>query len=408
MHRTLYRAATALARHAPLPPMARASMVGRRGAVGRWEEWAAGGECSTTVWFHGASVGECLALEPVMARLRAHHRELPTVLTYVSPSAAAWQGWPVERADYLPVDRPDDVRRTLDAIDPALIAVSRSDIWPELMLQAASRGVPIALVGATIGAESARLRWPARGLYRDALRGVRFAGAVTPEDAERLARLGVPPETITITGDPAHDRVLERVPDLGAIAELVAWRAGRHVAVIGSIESDDIKPVRRTLEVLLEEDTRVAALLVPHDPERLAASAFAGLDAATWRPGDPAPAARVVWVATRGLLADLYALADVAYVGGAMRRPKPHSLLEPAAFAVPAAVGIAAEQDVGARALIGRGGAVSVRDGTGLADQWTRWLAHPDALASAGLDARRALRPGAAAVIVKAINTLLG
>lgn len=408
MHRTLYRAATTLARHAPLPHTARASMIGRAGAAGRWETWAGRAGRSTTVWFHGASVGECLALDPVMARLRVHHREIQSVLTYVSPSAATWQAWPVQHADYLPLDRPDDVRRTLDAIDPALIAISRSDIWPELMLQAASRGVPLALVGATIGAGSARLRWPARALYRDALTGIRFAGAVTPEDAERLVRLGVPPETIAVTGDPAHDRVLERVPDLGVIAELVAWRTGRHVAVIGSLEPDDIEPVRRALRIMLREDPQFAALLVPHDARRIAASAFADLDPATWRPGDPAPAARVTWVATRGLLTDLYALADVAYVGGAMRRPRPHSLLEPAAFGVPAAVGGAAERDAGARAMIERGGAACARDGTGLAGQWARWLVHPDALESAGLGARRTLRPGAAAATVKAINTLLG
>lgn len=407
MHRTLYRAATTLARHAPLPPTARASVRGRRSAAARWERWAAGPGHPTTVWYHGASVGECLALEPIIARVRAHQRGLRTCLTYVSPSAAAWREWPVNHADYLPMDRPDDIRRTLDAVAPVLIAVSRADIWPELMAQAAARGVPLALVGATIGAGSARLRWPARALYRDALAGVRFAGAVTPEDATRLARLGVPPKTITVTGDPAHDRVLERAPDLGAIAGLFRWRAGRHVAVIGSLEPDDVEPVHRALEIMLRENRRFAALLVPHDPERLAASACAELDVATWRPGDPVPAARVVWVAARGLLADLYVLADVAYVGGAMRRPTPHALLEPAAFGVPVAVGAAAAQDARAHRMIDAGGAVPVRSGEMLADRWARWMDDPRDRSTAGLRARSALQTGASALTARALEKLL-
>lgn len=407
MHRTLYHAATTLARHAPLPSRARASVAGRRNAAARWEEWTTRTARSTTVWFHGASVGECLALEPVMSRLRAHHRELRTILTYVSPSAAAWRVWPVDRADYLPLDRPGDVRRTLEAIDPALIAISRSDIWPELLLQATSRGIPLALVGVTIRTGSARLRWPVRRLYRDGLAAVRFAGAVTPEDAERLARLGVPAKSIEVTGDPADDRVLERVPDLRTIGELVAWRSGRQVIVSGSVEPDDVGPVRRALAVTLRENARVAALLVPHDPERIAASAFDRLAPAMWRPGDPAPTARVVWVATRGHLADLYALADVAYVGGAMRRPKPHSLLEPAAFAVPTAVGAAAGQDRGARRFIERGGVVTVPDGERLASTWRQWLAEPPARAAAGLAVRGALQGGAAEAGARALAALL-
>jgi 3-deoxy-D-manno-octulosonic-acid transferase len=177
--------------------------------------------------------------------------------------------------------------------------------------------------------------------------------------------------------------------------------------VVGSLEPDDLEPVRRALQIMLRADPQFAALLVPHDPECLAASAFAEVDAATWRPGDPAPAARVVWVAARGLLADLYALADVAYVGGAMRRPKPHSLLEPAAFAVPAAVGAAAGREVGIRRMIEAGGVVAVRDSAQLVETWGDWLANASRRACAGLAARATLAGGAANVSARRLASLL-
>lgn len=412
MIRSLYRLATALTRVAPLPPKARASVAGRRGAAARWEAWATSrdGDDGPTMWFHGASVGECLALEPVLRRLRTAYPRARTVLTYVSPSAATWGSWLTDYADYLPLDRPRDVRRAFDALRPGAIVVSRCDAWPEFLAEAARRDVPVALAGAAVRPGSTRLRWPARRLYARTLGGVRFAGAVTGDDAARLATLGIPRDVISVTGDPAHDRVVERNVDLAALEPLRRWATGHRVIVAGSLEPGDVSPVARALRGLLRDDPALRAVLVPHDSRGAAGEALRAalrretIASARWTGGGADPASRVIQVETRGMLADAYALADVAHVGGCANGV--HSVVEPAAYAVPVTIlcANAAGRDVDL--LRDAGGLAVARGAPALAAQWRAWLADDESRLRAGLAARGALESGSAGATAEAVAEL--
>ena len=128
--------------------------------------------CSSTPTCARPSPGS----RPRLVSRRKSGSATPTALTCASPSAASGGGWPVAHADFLPLDRRADARRTLDALDPAILVIGRCDVWPELMRETARRGIPIALVGATVRANSARLRWPARAAYRNVLGGLGYPG----------------------------------------------------------------------------------------------------------------------------------------------------------------------------------------------------------------------------------------
>lgn len=409
----LYRIATAAARLAPLPRKARASVAGRQDAVTRWERWAASHPAgdAPTVWLHGASVGECLALEPIIHRLRVAHPGLRTTLTYVSPSSAEWASWPVDRADFLPLDRPDDVRRAFDALRPDVIVVSRCDIWPEWFREAGRRDVPLALVGATVREDSARLRWPVRTLYRSVLGGVRFAGALTDADAERLVALGVPHQAIAVTGDPAHDRVIERPTDFARLEPLRRWAERRFVIVAGSLEVGDVEPVARALGTLMRGNDRVGALVIAHDPDGAAAEAIphalerAGIATARCAGTGDVPAASAIHLVGRGVLADAYLAADIAHVGGS--KVGAHSVVEPAAFGVPVTVLASPRPGRDVETLRRGGGGAVLRGAEALASQWRRWLTDDAVRTRAGLAARAALDAGAATHCVRALLALL-
>src|SRR5207245_7733006 len=68
-------------------------------------------------------------------------------------------------------------------------------------------------------------------------------------------------------------------------------------------------------------------------------------------------AAPVIVVDRVGILADLYALADVAFVGGGFHRAGLHSVLEPAVVGVPVTVGPHWHMSRDATLLVERGGA---------------------------------------------------
>jgi 3-deoxy-D-manno-octulosonic-acid transferase len=169
-----YRAAARVLHRLPYPRGTLAtSLAGRRAAAARWRAWAAGARGDDPlIWAHAASVGESLALQSVVARLRARERHLRVVLTHTSPSVTVHPAFrDFDRTDYLPLDEPGPVAAVLDALRPALLLFSRGDLWPELVAGAAARRIPVAVAGGMVRPRSGRLRAPALWALRPSAGG---------------------------------------------------------------------------------------------------------------------------------------------------------------------------------------------------------------------------------------------
>jgi 3-deoxy-D-manno-octulosonic-acid transferase len=142
----------------------------------------------------------------------------------------------------------------------------------------------------------------------------------------------------------------------------------------------------------------------------LAAATARGLDATTWQAGAPTPKTSMIVADQVGILFDLFQVADMAYVGGGFERTGLHAVVEPAAFALPTALGPVWRTSLDAAQLVAAGGALPLprrRPARALADTWRRWLDDPPARKTAGLAARRALQAGAADTTAKAVLRLL-
>ncbi len=411
-----YRLAARLAHRAsPAGRRWGASLAGRRDAHRRWVAWGAGPPDAPMLWVHAASVGEALAAEPVVRRLRTAVPTLRVALTHTSPSVTHFPLPWADRVDYLPLDEPLPVATTLDALRPRLLLFSRGDLWPELVGAAAARTIPIAVGGATVRPASLRLRWPTRALLRGTYRHVRFLGAASAEDADRWARLGVPPTAIQVTGDPRHDQLVERLPDLTAIAPLRVWAESRPVLVGGSTEPADEPMLCAWAAMLRTAEHPARLLLVPHDPAEARIQRVArhvtdvDLRAELWSGGDVRGQPDVVVVARRGLLADLYLLAAVAYVGGGFRRGGLHAVAEPAVCGVPVVVGPRWRAFPDAAALLSVGAACALDAAVPRAMPPTvrRWLDDRDARDAAGLAGRGVVASGAASRTAWALARLL-
>ena len=148
----------------------------------------------------------------MLQEFRARHPDWQVAYTYFSPSAESFAaGIGADIADCLPIDTPEAVAAALDALRPSLLVFAKLDVWPELATRAARAGVPVALVAATVRPGSGRLRPVARALLAPGYRALAIAGAISADDADRLARLGVAAARIRVTGDPRSDSVLARV-----------------------------------------------------------------------------------------------------------------------------------------------------------------------------------------------------
>jgi 3-deoxy-D-manno-octulosonic-acid transferase len=407
---SLYRVAARLGHRLPLPQgTLRASLAGRRAAAARWTSWAT--EHRTTgplVWAHAPSVGEQQALEPVLRRLARARPDTTIILTHTSPSilhTAVPEG--VCHRDFLPRDEPESTRRALDALDPALIVFGRGDLWPELMHQVARRRIPVAVVGGTVRPRSLRLRRVPRALLHRTSRGVTWLGAATDGDAARWVALGVPAERIQVTGDPRHDRLLERIADPRPATAVRTWAGADPVLVAGSVEPSDDEALIGALSLAHRSGSPLRAVIVPHDPSEQRVAVLVrrlaehGLSASPWpvpasTPALPDPSAVVT--TTHGLLADLYLAADVAYVGGGFRPGRLHAIAEPAAVGVPMIVGPRWEGVVDTGPMVASGGAIAIANdrGRGLADVIVRLVRDPAERTWRGLAARGTLSAGAA------------
>jgi len=414
-----YRFATMLANRLPLGHGKLAqSIAGRRKAVERWENWASTERTDgPLVWVHAASVGEGLAAEPVIRRLRTAIPDVQIVHSFSSPSAFQWPGgFGADVSDYVPPDEPGAIQRVLEALQPSLVLFSRGDIWPELATQTATRDVPLAVSGAAVRPNSRRLRQPARTLLRQLNNSIVWLGAVSEVDAGRWTTIGVAPSRITVTGDPRHDQILERVPRLEPLSKLLGWLQAANVLVAGSSHPEDEIVILDAFSLVSRSDPFARLMVVPHDPSPgaienvIASGRVRGTAIVSWDGEAAVPDCPCLVVTATGVLADLYAVADIAYIGGGFKRGMLHSVAEPAAYAVPVIVGPHYSNSAGAIALVDQGGA-SVLPRRPAAEHlskiWLEWIHQPETRITTGLAARNSLQQGAAARTVKGLVPLI-
>lgn len=395
-------AVPALRLAAPLNERLRRGIQGRRASLSSLQRWAEAERVSARplLWLHAPSVGEALMAQAILARVRAVRPALQSIFTYFSPSAeriaprvgADWHG-------YLPWDRTADVRAALAAAQPRCIAFVRTEIWPALVREAAAQQCAVVMVNGVLAPDSSRLGRGARLLLGQAYRRLDAVGVVSAEDAACFALLGIDRAKVQVTGDARFDQVWERIQGIDRTRLLLRpFRThGGPWLVCGSTWPAD----EEVLIAALKPPRPWTAVLAPHDPtpgqverleQRLTAAGLQHMrlpaEAAAAAVTIPSDVAAII-VDRVGVLADLYAIADVAYVGGGFGSAGLHSVVEPAALAVPVVYGPRHGNAREAERLRQAGGGFVIGDDARLAATLSRLFGDPDARAHAGAAARR-------------------
>jgi 3-deoxy-D-manno-octulosonic-acid transferase len=273
------------------------------------------------VWIHGASVGEVLAAAALIARLRALHlRILLTSGTVTSAAIVAKRFPPDVIHQYVPYDSPRYVARFLDHWRPSLALFIESDLWPNLILSAASRRLPMVLINGRMSPRSFP-RWRrARNTISALLGQFEVCLAQSETDAERLSALGA--RNVITTGNLKLD-VPAPPADPAKLEKLMTMTRGRPVIAAASTHPGEE-------EILIDTHRRLASffpgllsVIVPRHPDR--GTAVAGLVAASGlrfmqRSREELPAANTdIYIAdTLGELGLFYRLAPIVFMGGSL------------------------------------------------------------------------------------------
>lgn len=329
-----------------------------------------------TVWVHTVSVGEFLAAKPLIEQLR---RELSGWRIVVSTTTLTGQrlarAAPSARLDavgYFPFDWMFAVRRALNRIQPSLVVILETELWPNFLRACQHSGVPTVIVNGRISPRSfARYRRVRRFIAR-VLADVALLVMQSEADAERARALGAHRARVRVCGNlkydvPEANHLTSEIANLESeIAEQLdaqfALSVSPHLIVAGSTAPGEESILLATLNEARKQPGLAAARLViaPRHPERfndvaslLAQSGLrvarrsqaktvtatrAASDANAPTIDDPR-AADVILLDTIGELAALYRFAAVVFVGGSLAPRGGHNIIEPAVYAKPIIVG---------------------------------------------------------------------
>jgi len=287
------------------------------------------------IWIHASSVGESLSVLPLIARLRRDRPGLAVLVTTGTVTSARLMAERLPAGafhQYAPVDLPRAVAGFLDHWRPALGLIVESELWPNLLLAARRRGIPLALINARLSGRSAR-RWRRfRPLAAHLLRQFSLILAQSPEDQARLRALGAP--------DPRSlGNLKAAAPPLAAdaaeVARLRAAIAGRPCWLAASTHPGEEPVVGAAHAALAADRPKLLTLLAPRHPDRgpeiAAALRAAGHRVALRSAGEPlAPETGIYMADTIGEMGLWYRLAEIAFMGGSLVPKGGQNPLEPA------------------------------------------------------------------------------
>jgi 3-deoxy-D-manno-octulosonic-acid transferase len=350
------------------------------------------------LWFHTVSAGETIAAAPLISRLAAAHPDLPILVTTMTPTGAAQvQGRLGGRVRhcYAPYDFPWAVRRFYDRIQPRLLVLVETELWPNLLREASTRGVPALLINARLSERSARGYRRLGGFARGMLESLKWIVCQYPDHARRFEQLGVAPERVLTYGSVKFD--LDLPADHAArVCELaMRWGLnGQPVWIAGSTHDGEEAIALAAHRLLLAARPDARLILVPRHPARADAvetlCRSQGLTVArqSRREADESRA-QVLLGDTMGDLLYLYGLADVAFVGGSLVDVGGHNPIEPAACGKPILIGPRTRNFTDVVALFRSAGCLEVvADAEQLGAALERLVGDPAQRADQGLRAR--------------------
>jgi 3-deoxy-D-manno-octulosonic-acid transferase len=316
----------------------------------RWKErfgWFEFPPRNGPIVIHAVSMGEVNTAGPLVTNIAKRHPEIPLCLTSLTPTGSdRVQELFGDRVShvYIPLDLPGAVRRFFDRVQPRLLIIMETEIWPNLYSEAKRRGVPVLVANARISDKSIGNYRRFRKLTAAVLRDVVQIAAQTRRDADRLVELGADENRLVVTGNLKFDVTLP--PSLIEQGEAIrtAWGTDRPVFLAGSTHEGDEGPVLEAFGGLLKAFPAALLVLVPRHPERFSRAEqlarSSGLRVS--RRSEGASCGRdtqCLLIDTMGELLRYYSACDVAFVGGSIHPTGGHNVLEPAALSRPVVVG---------------------------------------------------------------------
>ena len=299
------------------------------------------------IWIHAVSVGETVAAAPLVRQLQHDYPEQQILITTMTPTGSARVlslfGDTVLHA-YLPYDTAGATKRFLGKLQPSLLVLMETELWPNLIHACSCADVPVVLANARLSERSARGYRRFAPLVQPMLDQLELVAAQSQEDADRLIASGVAAQDVRVTGSLKFIVDVDRSAPLASGVFDVIDESNRVVIIASSTREGEEDKVLDAFARVLIEHPHALLLLVPRHPERFDAVARLvekrELVLGRRSKNEPLTAAMQVYLGdSMGEMMSYYRLASIAFVGGSLVDTGCQNVLEPAAFGIPIVTG---------------------------------------------------------------------
>jgi len=340
---------------------------------------------ATRWWFHCASLGEFEQARPVMEAVKKQRPEIEIMLSFFSPSGyEIRKKYPLaNQVFYLPADLPVSMERLVKSMNPDAFFLVKYEFWLNLMRALQKENVPCYLFSGVFR-KGHWLFSPAGHLAVRLLQRFECIWVQDDDSLRRLTQAGF--RNACLGGDTRFDRVrelsLQYFPEREKIR---SWAGEKKIIVAGSVWAAEINHL---LEFVAKEDFSEHWMIIvaPHEitPDRMQDwqarfSVYGKTGLWSKRELD----SDILFVDTIGDLGKIYAVADVALVGGGFGKGI-HNILEPAVYGIPVLFGPRCDKALEARGLLAKGGAFIYQSGAELCQKLTEMHAHSSLLLRSG------------------------
>ncbi|MFD1260906.1 lipid IV(A) 3-deoxy-D-manno-octulosonic acid transferase [Entomomonas asaccharolytica] len=299
------------------------------------------------IWIHAVSVGESIAAAPMINALLQDHPDLPITITCMTPTGSerikSLFGDRVQHC-YMPYDAPCIAKRFLKKLQPKVAIIMETELWPNHIFYCHQRGIPVVLANARLSERSAKGYAKFHKVTRPMFASINWIAVQTQLEADRFIELGAQPENVAVIGSIKFDINIESTLTKNAEELRKKWQStDRPTWIAASTHAGEDEIVLEAHRQLLAQYRDGLLIIVPRHPERfkevfeLTAKHFNTIKRSdnTWVTNQT----QVLVGDTMGELLFLYALADIAFVGGSLVDNGGHNVLEPVALHKPVICG---------------------------------------------------------------------
>ena len=352
-----------------------------------------------TIWLHAVSVGETLAAVPLVKALQTKYPDHRLLITCMTPTGSeritAAFGDSVDHS-YAPYDTPDAVARFLRRVQPKMLIIMETELWPNTVAGCYKRQIPVILANGRLSDKSARGYGRVPGLSAPMLGQLTAVAAQHGDDGARFTELGLSAKNLYITGNIKFDLDLSAEVRQSAEALRQQWSGTtqRPILLAASTHRGEDEIILQAFGLIKQSVDNLLLVLVPRHPERFNQVGDlcreAGYSLARRSSNDSVEQADILLGDSMGELMTFFGACDIAFVGGSLVTNGGHNMIEPAAWGKPTLSGLSVFNFAEVSRLLAEAGGLSlVEDAAALADATIELIENPEQAQQMGQQAQR-------------------